>query len=303
MATRKNVIALSAAEKSAIINAVLQLSAAGGYGKYVAWHSQAMDLMSAHMGPAFCPWHRQFVLLFERDLRNIVGDPNWALPYWDWAADSALPDPTAAPVWGNDFAGGNGDPNNNNLVATGPFAFGPANPNSWRAVDGNGNPLGGLQRAFGADPQGNTLPAVADVSALVTADPSVQPYDSAPWDMTNHSSFRNTLEGFNDPNQIPQLHNRVHVWAGGHMAQVPLAPNDPVFFVHHCNIDRIWASWQARYFPPPADPAQGYAPITGGPHFHNIDDPMMPLPGNPTPRSVLSIAALGYQYDALVPIP
>ena len=73
MATRKNVIALSAAEKSAIINAVLQLSAAGGYGKYVAWHSQAMDLMSAHMGPAFCPWHRQFILLFERDLQNAAG--------------------------------------------------------------------------------------------------------------------------------------------------------------------------------------------------------------------------------------
>ena len=87
------------------------------------------------------------------------------------------------------------------------------------------------------------------------------------------------------------------------MAQVPFAPNDPVFFVHHCNIDRIWASRQVRYFPPPADPAQGYAPITGGPHFHNVDDPMMPLLGKPTPRSVLSIAALGYQYDALVPIP
>lgn len=223
MATRKNVIALSAAEKSAFINAVLQLKAAGRYNKYVALHSQAMDLMSAHMGPAFCPWHRQFILLFERDLRNAAGDPNLALPYWDWAADSALPDPTAAPVWANDFMGGNGDPKNS-LVAMGPFAFDPANPNSWQAVDGNGNPLGGLQRAFGADPQGNTLPAVADVSALLTADPSVQPYDSPPWDMTNHSSFRNTLEGFNDPNRISQLHNRVHVWAGGQMAQVPLAP-------------------------------------------------------------------------------
>ena len=58
MGTRKNVSALSAAEKSTLINAVLQLKSSGGYNQYVAWHSRAMDLMSAHMGPAFCPWHR-----------------------------------------------------------------------------------------------------------------------------------------------------------------------------------------------------------------------------------------------------
>jgi tyrosinase len=55
------------------------------------------------------------------------------------------------------------------------------------------------------------------------------------------------------------------------MAVVPMAPNDPVFFLHHCNIDRIWDSWQRRYFQNPTDPAQ-YAPQSGGPAGHNIDD-------------------------------
>jgi tyrosinase len=47
-------------------------------------------------------------------------------------------------------------------------------------------------------------------------------------------------------------HNRVHGQVGGTMGAVPTAPADPVFWVHHCNIDRYWAAWLAagRDMPP-----------------------------------------------------
>lgn len=35
-------------------------------------------------------------------------------------------------------------------------------------------------------------------------------------------------------------HNLAHQWVGGEMAIVPLAPNDPMSWLHHAQIDRIW---------------------------------------------------------------
>lgn len=52
-------------------------------------------------------------------------------------------------------------------------------------------------------------------------------------------------------------HNRVHSQVGGSMGQVPSAPQDPIFWVHHCNIDRYWSAWIAagggRHMPPDDD--------------------------------------------------
>jgi Common central domain of tyrosinase/Polyphenol oxidase middle domain len=41
-------------------------------------------------------------------------------------------------------------------------------------------------------------------------------------------------------------HNNVHVDVGGWMGSVPTAAQDPVFFVHHSNIDRYWNLWLAQ---------------------------------------------------------
>lgn len=42
-------------------------------------------------------------------------------------------------------------------------------------------------------------------------------------------------------------HNGVHNSIGGIMSDPFDSPNDPVFWLHHCNIDRIWAMWQQRH--------------------------------------------------------
>jgi tyrosinase len=40
-------------------------------------------------------------------------------------------------------------------------------------------------------------------------------------------------------------HNDVHNWINGNMGDM-VSPLDPIFWLHHCNIDRIWADWNSK---------------------------------------------------------
>lgn len=51
----------------------------------------------------------------------------------------------------------------------------------------------------------------------------------------NFSSFQSSLNG---------PHGSVHVRVGGNMASVAMAGYDPIFYLHHANVDRLWAIWQ-----------------------------------------------------------
>jgi hypothetical protein len=70
------------------------------------------------------------------------------------------------------------------------------------------------------------------------------------------------------------------------------SPNDPVFWLHHSNCDRIWAEWQD------ADVSHGYLPIDPlpGRPGHSLHERLAML-GNATVASVLNFRALGYRYD------
>lgn len=41
-------------------------------------------------------------------------------------------------------------------------------------------------------------------------------------------------------------HNFVHTWVGGSMCCRETAAEDPLFWLHHCNIDRFWANWNDK---------------------------------------------------------
>ncbi|KIO48229.1 tyrosinase family protein [Nitrosospira sp. NpAV] len=103
-----------------------------------------------------------------------------------------------------------------------------------------------------------TLPTTADVTA-VTGNGTFNPFASA-------------LEG---------IHNSGHVWVGGSMGGIPTAPTDPVFWMHHAEIDRIWAEWQV------ANPGQN--PSLAG--AAAIMDPWVE-----DEAATRDIAALGYTY-------
>lgn len=91
------------------------------------------------------------------------------------------------------------------------------------------------------------------------------------------------------------LHGHVHVGVGNGdtgMGSIQWAANDPIFWLHHCNIDRVWASWNAQGNANPSDDAfKGKAFVFAGPNGAQITS---------TVGSVLSLAQVGYSYDALI---
>jgi tyrosinase len=87
-------------------------------------------------------------------------------------------------------------------------------------------------------------------------------------------------------------HSSVHVDVGTRekgMGAVSWAANDPIFWLHHSNIDRIWASWNRAGGPNPKD--EGYL----GQVFTFVDE--VGKPAQYKVADVLDTAALGYAYD------
>jgi tyrosinase len=264
------------------------------YDLFVVWHNVAMmrmtppgqnDRNAAHSGPVFLPWHRLMLLLFELQLQRVLGDPDFGLPYWDWAADGDLPagGQPAGPLWAAAGIGGSGAP-----VSDGPFRsaefhvrvesdrFG-----ALRVADR------GLTRNVAADVP--TLPTSAQVGEAL----AVSEYDGPQWDRGT-LGFRNRVEGW-APAPGTRLHNRIHVWVGGDMGPAT-SPNDPVFYLNHCNVDRLWEAWMTTHGRSYAPPASAPGDLAG----HRIDDPMYNLliTQRVTPADVLDVSGF-YIYDTL----
>jgi tyrosinase len=89
---------------------------------------------------------------------------------------------------------------------------------------------------------------------------------------TDWPSFSDRLEDF---------HDGVHVWMGGDMGTVATAAYDPIFFAHHCMIDRIWYLWQVTN-------GNGNMPR----ELYDLEL----IPFGKRVRDVLSVHALGYEY-------
>ncbi|MEK5500464.1 tyrosinase family protein [Bacillus sp. FSL M8-0168] len=315
MGIRKNVRSLSGDEKKAFIEALLLLKKKGRYDEYVHWHhtimvptilpyepNDAKYRNGAHRGPAFLPWHREFLMQVESDLQTI--DPSITIPYWDWTEDAELPDPSKSPVWGDDFMGGNGVESEGWRVESGPFAYKTGN---WPIPEDHHGPA--LTRRFGSWLPNFNLPTKEDLDlAMGEIFYDTPPYNSSPFTI----GFRNRLEGWvttrgdsRVKTQDSQLHNRVHLWVGGRWMEdgkekigtmVPMtSPNDPIFFLHHCFVDKIWADWQELQSKINPSASPHYAPEKDGPPGHNLDDELRPWKRKI--RDVLKIAKLGYSYE------
>ncbi|MEP7336136.1 MAG: tyrosinase family protein [Acidobacteriota bacterium] len=322
MKIRKNALYLSATERDNFLSAVLTLKntianpAAPAaqqisiWDQFVALHfyvfsitvpGEAFPVNVGHQNAGFGPWHRYYLLRLEQALQAAIADPTLTLPYWDWTD----PVGTQNVLFQDNFLSPNGGAGGigGGTVQSGYFAFNapgalppwwPAGLPGWRIRadldDGLATTLRRNLQAFA------NLPDQADIDNLLSK-PS---YEGA-------GQFRQTLE------QSP-LHNFIHNWVSGHMGG-GASPNDPIFFMHHCNVDRLWAMWQI-------DGHQGAAfyPAAGEPNSHNLNDPLWPwvgaltgyspstplpdivLPdfsGEPqrTPSDVLDHHALGYAYD------
>lgn len=265
MGCRKNLARLTVAERQAFTNAINQLRANGGYDTYVTQHQGAMG--HGHGGPAFFPWHREYLLRFERDLQAI--DPNVSIPYWDWTVANLNTAGTESLIWRDDFMGGPGQAGSG-AVTTGPFS-------AW----------GLIRNAFNIF----NFPGTGGTIAGYMANP-------------DYGVFR----------QIESPHGSAHVWVGGFVGNASIAPRDPVFWLIHANVDRLWAEWINQHGSVPG--FQPFLPLSGGPQGHNLNDLMWPwngttspfgvLPWTVSPESIrpadlLDHRALGYRYDTIDP--
>ncbi len=100
------------------------------------------------------------------------------------------------------------------------------------------------------------------------------PADLAALDgIATFKTFQRVLEG--------AIHGGVHMAVGGDLAGAS-SPSDPLFWLHHANIDRIWATWQRTH-------------KKAGPP--NPGDVLQPLPlFGVTVASVQDVSKLGYKY-------
>ena len=316
MKCRKNVKNLMPYEKSAFVQAIIDLKKPGKRPSIIpaaqddgatSRYDDYVWIHRAHCGAAFLPWHREFLKQFELDLQDVSTNPRITLPYWDWTLHRSPGDPGWP--FTIDLMGGLGT-GSDNRVETGRFAE-----------------VGGewlLNIHFDTD---NTtyLRRRSDTSLIsLTLLPDsndaddclgITVYDAFPWNNVCsptsaqlQASFRKFLESV--------LHNIVHPIVGdldfssdppdpiGSMSTMT-SPNDPTFWLHHSNIDRLWAIWQQKYTSPITD----YLPPTGTTSFHDINDNMSLLtasnftwPVASRPIDVLDHRALGYWYDTDLPI-
>ena len=171
-----------------------------------------------HQGWYFLPWHRGYLAAFEdivgATIASLGGPTDWALPYWNYLDD------------------------NNAQARQIPQAFLDA-----ALPDGSPNPLSAPPRST-ATALGPTSWFPDDISLAAMRD---HKFTSAPRALgfgggqTAFQHFGGQTGAMED-----NPHNAVHVIIGGNsgfMADPDLAGLDPIFWVHHCNVDRLWAAW------------------------------------------------------------
>jgi tyrosinase len=232
----------------------------------------------------FLPWHRGYLLAFEATVRAAVvqlgGPADWALPYWNYfkAGQKALPAEFASAHW----------------------------------PDSGQNPLYERHR-YGPGNDGNVYVPLRSVNLDALADHAFSGVANG-----GNPGFGGVDTGFSHSGGVfggieSQPHNMVHVKVGGEdvnnapflpglMSDPDTAALDPIFWLHHANIDRLWTAWNHG---PPRRSDPKAAQWLDGPAAAGQRAFVMPRPDGTTwtyaPRDVLDIHALGYRYDDLSP--
>ncbi|MCB9760993.1 MAG: tyrosinase family protein [Alphaproteobacteria bacterium] len=73
------------------------------------------------------------------------------------------------------------------------------------------------------------------------------------------------------------------------------SPNDPMFFLHHANVDRVWAAWQEENRLAGGALAEDY----GNPGYPDMWRGELFIWDQVDAAEMFDYRALGYEYDAL----
>ena len=200
----------------------------------------------------FLPWHHAYLTSLERICRELSGKPDFALPYWDWSLERQLPPAFTA-----------GTPQSNPLNHR--------RPGSLSITDDMVGPA--VMSRIMSSP---------DFEAFGSTRPRGQNDASARWQRRMGS--KTELE-FNP-------HDGVHQAVGGDMGQVALSSRDPIFYLHHANVDRLWSAWNAR-----GNENSAEAMWRGFAFVRNFPQPGGRGTWDVAVADLLSTGQLGYRYD------
>ena len=210
----------------------------------------------------FLPWHRAYVVTYEKAIRKIIGDNNFAMPYWDWTTNPKMPEQFLSPTLPNGKT--------NWLYVSDP---------TWKRTWPNQTPM----------PSNVVGPAVfqqimttTPYEAFGTSRPAGQNTLAQSW-ITKSTGFQGPLES--------KPHNQVHNNIGGWMPSA-MSPMDPIFFMHHSNIDRIWDAWNHAGNPNSTDPLWTNMPFQN--NFLNPDGSAW----SPKVSDLYVPENLGYTYNS-----
>ncbi|KAI8924371.1 hypothetical protein BC831DRAFT_513408 [Entophlyctis helioformis] len=216
-AVRREWRELSPSEQRAFTDAVNELKRrpsnaghANRYEDFVALHMDFADV--AHVVPQFLPWHRKFLREFELSLQAI--DSSVVVPYFDWALDSQAP--ARSPIFSASAFGSSGSADPRGCIDSGAFAGWKTNYPSSKCVSRH------IRRGQDFMDRWTSPEAMA---RMILQD-------------GDYDRFRNEFESTS--------HAQVHTGIAGDM-QAMFSPNDPIFWVHHANVDRYWSVWQQSF--------------------------------------------------------
>jgi hypothetical protein len=156
----------------------------------------------------FLVWHRLYIWHFEKIVRKLSGKSDFALPYWDYTN----PDHRTLPVLFRDTASSLFEACRFDSLNMGYAIQGPATQALDVTVLNSQKTYQLFNSQMDAAPHG----AIHDYVGLGN-------------DTTGQLVFRDPITG-----------NETH-W--GIMGYVPTAAFDPIFWLHHANIDRLWQKW------------------------------------------------------------
>lgn len=259
--TSPNLRAQTVASYKAAVRAMLALPMSDPRN----WYRQAMVHLfdCPHGNWWFVSWHRGYLLHFEEICRELSGDPEFALPYWDWTREQRVPavmfedalDPRSPEFPLADFT--------QFRAAFAPVAqqiFANATPaqrqvlqlRNYSSADQLLTMIG-EQELFaprdGARGLASANPALtADAVRATGMDTIGEALRRSPFERFGSEGTQNhILAGRQDPLEA-QPHNMVHGALAGDLGFMGalLSPVDPIFWLHHANVDRLWDVWTRR---------------------------------------------------------
>jgi hypothetical protein len=158
----------------------------------------------------FLVWHRLYIWHFEKIVRKLSGKKDFALPYWSYTNNN-LTDRTLPAILRNP---------NSSLYES--CRFDSLN---------NGYPISGeIERALDM----TKLMSYTDYKTFCLN------MNAAP-----HGAMHDYIGAGNDTTGLLKFNNPITgtITNTGLMGWVPTAGFDPVFWLHHSNIDRLWQQW------------------------------------------------------------